>query len=151
MGFTPLEGLVMATRSGSLDPGLLLHVMEHEGLGPAEVADTLNHHSGLLGLSGLSGDLRALRQAAARGHDGATLAIDVFTQRLLEAIGAMAAVLQGVDVIALTGGIGQNDEVLAHTLHSQLQWLQPFRLLQIPADEEGQIARQCLAAAHRLT
>jgi len=68
----------------------------------------------------------------------------VFTARLLEGIGAMAAVLRGVDVIALSGGIGQNDELLAHDLHQQLQWLGPFRLLQIPADEEGQIARQCL-------
>ncbi|MEB3172923.1 MAG: acetate kinase [Cyanobacteriota bacterium] len=146
MGLTPLEGLVMATRSGSVDPGLLLHQLQ-QGMSPAELSDTLQHRSGLLGLSGLSADMRELRQAAAAGHSGARLAIDVFTARLLEGIGTMAAVLQGVDVIALSGGIGQNDEQLAHTLHQELQWLGPFRLLQIPADEEGQIARQCLAAA----
>lgn len=145
MGFTPLEGLVMGTRSGSVDPGLLLHLLE-QGLSPAELDDGLNHHSGLLGLSGRSADMRELRQAAAEGHAGAQLAITVFTARLIEGIGAMAAVLRGVDVIALTGGIGENDEALAHTLHTELQWLGPFRLLQIPADEEGQIAKQCLAA-----
>jgi len=146
MGLTPLEGLVMGSRSGSVDPGLLLHLLQRQGLGAAELDHALNHHSGLLGLSELSGDMRQLRQAAA-GHSGSQLAIAVFTARLLEGIGAMAAVLQGVDVIALSGGIGQNDEQLAHDLHQQLQWLGPLRLLQIPADEEGQIARQCHAAA----
>lgn len=146
MGMTPLEGLVMATRSGSVDPGLLLHLLQ-QGMDAAELSDALNHHSGLLALSGHSSDMRELRRAAATGHSGARLAIDVFTARLLEGIGAMAAVLQGVDVLALTGGIGQNDEQLARTLHEALQWLGPFRLLQIPADEEGQIARQCLDAA----
>ena len=147
MGFTPLEGLVMATRSGSIDPGLLLHLLQHEGLDAQSINDALQHSSGLLGLSELSGDMRELRQAASRGHAQAQLAIDVFTARLREGIGAMAAVLGGVDVIALSGGIGQNDEVLAHSLHSALQWMGPFRLLQIPADEEGQIARQCWRAA----
>ena len=147
MGLTPMEGLVMATRSGSVDPGLLLHLLRHEGLDADALDEALNHQSGLLGLSELSGDMRVLRQAAAQGHTQAQLALDVFSSRLLEGIGAMAAALGGVDVIALSGGIGQNDEVLAHTLHSRLSWLGRFRLLQIPADEEGQIARQCAAAA----
>jgi len=146
MGFTPSEGLVMATRSGSIDPGLLLHLLR-QGDGDVDALEqALNHSSGLLGLSELSGDMRELRQAAAQGHPGAQLAIAVFTARLLEGIGAMAAVLRGVDVIVLTGGIGQNDEVLAHTLVEALAWLGPFRLLQVPANEEVQIARQCLAA-----
>lgn len=144
MGMTPLEGLVMGSRSGSLDPGLLLHLLE-AGMSPLELGQTLNHHSGLLGLSGLSADMRALRRAAADGHAGAALAIDVFTERLLEGLGAMAAVLRGVEVIALSGGIGQNDHQLLHTLQQELHWLGRFRLLQVPADEEGQIARQCLA------
>jgi acetate kinase len=148
MGLTPLEGLVMGSRSGSVDPGLLLHLLQHQGLSAAEIDHTLNHRSGLLGLSELSSDMRQLRQAAAAGHPGSQLAIAVFTARLLEGIGAMAAVLRGVDVIALSGGIGQNDEQLAHDLHQQLQWLGRFRLLQIPADEEGQIARQCLQQVH---
>jgi acetate kinase len=146
MGFTPLDGLVMATRSGSVDPGVLLHLLGQHGLSVADLDEGLNHHSGLLGLSGLSGDMRALRQAAAQGHRGATLAIAVFSTRLLQAIGAMAAVLRGVDVIALSGGIGENDAELAALLHSELAWLGPFRLLQIPAAEELQIARQCFNA-----
>jgi acetate kinase len=145
MGLTPLEGLVMASRSGSVDPGLLLHLLK-EGLTPAELDDALNHRSGLLGLSGLSADIRELRRAAAQGHSGAALAISVFTERLLEGIAAMAAALRGVDVIALSGGIGQNDEMLVQSLRQELAWMGPFRLLQIPADEEGQIARQCLEA-----
>ena len=148
MGLTPLEGLVMGSRSGSVDPGLLLHLLQQRGLSAAELDHGLNHCSGLLGLSELSSDMRSLRQAAAAGHQGSQLAIAVFTARLLEGIGAMAAVLRGVDVIVLSGGIGQNDEQLAHDLHQQLQWLGRFRLLQIPADEEGQIARQCLQQLH---
>ncbi|MEB3235190.1 MAG: acetate kinase [Cyanobacteriota bacterium] len=148
MGYTPLEGLVMANRSGSVDPGLLLQLLR-QGQSAAELDNALNHRSGLLGLSGLSGDMRVLRQAAAEEHPGALLAIAVFTARLLQGIGAMAASLGGVDVIALSGGIGQNDAVLAHTLHDALSWLGPFRLLQIPADEERQIAQQCLAAARQ--
>ena len=147
MGFTPSEGLVMATRSGSIDPGLLLHLLRLGEVDVDALESTLNHRSGLLGLSELSGDMRQLRQAAAQGHSGAQLAIAVFTARLLEGIGAMAAVLRGVDVIVLSGGVGQNDEVLAHTLVEALAWLGPFRLLQIPANEEVQIARQCWAAA----
>jgi acetate kinase len=148
MGLTPLEGLVMASRSGSVDPGLILHLLRCGIADAAELDETLHHRSGLLGLSNLSGDMRTLREAAAADHAGAQLAIDVFTARLCEGIGAMAAVLQGVDVIALTGGIGQNDDILAHTLHRELQWLGAVRLLQIPADEEGQMARQCLEAAN---
>ncbi|NDC34597.1 MAG: acetate kinase [Synechococcaceae bacterium WB9_2_112] len=152
MGFTPLDGLVMATRSGSVDPGLLLHLLDEHGLSVTDLSAGLHHQSGLLGLSELSGDMRALRQAAAQGHRGASLAIAVFSARLLHGIGAMAAVLRGVDVIALSGGIGENDAELAAMLHSELAWLGPFRLLQIPADEERQIARQCLnaqALSHR--
>lgn len=147
MGMTPMEGLVMGTRSGSVDPGLLLHLLQRQGLSADALDDGLNQRSGLLGLSQLSADMRELRQAAAGGHPGAQLALDVFGARLLEGIGAMAAVLGGVDVLALSGGIGQHDELLAHSLHQQLQWLGPLRLLQIPADEEGQIAGQCLHAA----
>ncbi|MCP9826259.1 acetate/propionate family kinase [Synechococcus sp. EJ6-Ellesmere] len=144
MGFTPLEGLVMATRSGSVDPGLLLHLLR-QGLSPARLEQSLQSESGLLGLSGLSGDMRELRRAAAAGHDGATLALAVFRQSLLCGIGAMAACLGGVDVIALTGGIGEHDDALLTDLEDALAWLRPFELLRIPADEEGVIARSCLA------
>ena len=145
MGFTPLEGLVMASRSGSVDPGLLLHLLR-EGHSAAELDQALNRQSGLLGLSGLSGDMRDLRQAAAAGHAGAQLAIAVFRHRLLQGIGAMAASLGGADAIALTGGIGEHDQALAAELERELVWLSPLRWLRVPADEEGLMVRQCLAA-----
>lgn len=142
MGFTPLEGLVMASRSGSLDPGLLLHLLR-QGLSPEALDQALNQASGLLGLSGLSGSMQALRSASAAGHGGAQLAIAVFRHRLLQAIGAMAASLEGVDVIALSGGIGEHDALLAEELDAALGWLKPFDLVVIPADEEGLLARHC--------
>lgn len=146
MGFTPMEGLVMATRSGSIDPGLLLHQLR-QGMAPADLDRILNGESGLLGLSELSGSMKELRESSARGHTGAILAIDVFRHSLLQGIGAMAACLGGVDVIALTGGIGEHDEALRRELEEALVWLRPFDLLTIPADEEGQIARSCRTAA----
>ncbi len=146
MGFTPMEGLVMATRSGSIDPGLVLFQLRH-GFSPAELDHSLNAESGLLGLSGLSASMKDLRQAAVAGHGGARLAIDVFRQVLLQGIGAMAACLGGVDVVALTGGIGEHDQALRQELEQALAWLAPFQLLVIPADEEGLIARSCRAAS----
>lgn len=146
MGFTPLEGLVMASRSGSVDPGLLLHQLR-QGLSAAAIDEALQRHSGLLGLSGLSGDMRTLREEAGRGHRGAQLALAVFRQRLLEGIGAMAACLRGVDVIALTGGIGEHDQALKAELSDALAWLEPTTLLTVPADEEGLMARLCREAA----
>jgi acetate kinase len=145
MGFTPLEGLVMATRSGSLDPGLVLHQLR-AGFSADQLDQALNHQSGLLGLSGLSGDMRQLREAASDGHPGAELAITVFRHQLLQGIGAMAASLGGVDAIALSGGIGEHDGALKEELRQALTWLSPFELVQVAADEEGQMARECLAA-----
>ena len=142
MGYTPLEGLVMATRSGNIDPGLLLELMR-EGMGEAELASLLQKQAGLKGLSGLSGDMREIREQAAAGHQGALLALDVFRQRLLQLIGAMAASLQGVDVLALTGGIGELDQALRGELKEALAWLPNLELVIVPADEEGMIARLC--------
>jgi acetate kinase len=145
MGYTPMEGLVMATRSGSVDPGLLLHQLRR-GATVEELAHDLQQESGLLGLSELSPSMKDLRLAAADGHGGAQLAIAVFRHQLLQGIGAMAASLGGVDVVALTGGIGEHDGALRQELEQALAWLGPFELLQIPADEEGVIARHCAAA-----
>ena len=150
MGFTPLEGLVMATRSGSVDPGLLLH-LQRRGLSLDALEQGLNQASGLLGLSGLSGDWRELRQAAAGGHDGAQLALAVFGHRLRSGMGAMAASLGGVDQIALSGGIGARDAELLQELQGAMAWLGPVQWLQIPADEEGMIARQVLRASGPLS
>ncbi len=145
MGYTPMEGLVMATRSGSVDPGLLLHQLRR-GATVEELADDLQQQSGLLGLSELSPSMKDLRLAAADGHDGAQRAIAVFRHQLLQGIGAMAASLGGVDVVALTGGIGQHDGALKQELEQALTWLGPFELVQVAADEEGVIARHCAAA-----
>ncbi|MFM9046518.1 MAG: acetate/propionate family kinase [Cyanobium sp.] len=147
MGFTPLEGLVMATRSGSVDPGLLLHLLR-QGASPDELDHELNYSSGLLALSdGLSTSMKDLREASGEGHPGAQLAIAVFRHSLLQGIGAMASTLGGVDVIALSGGIGEHDQSLKEELLTALSWLGSFELKVVPADEEGLIARCCREAA----
>lgn len=140
MGFTPLEGLVMASRSGSVDPGLLLH-LQRMGLSLDELDQGLNRRSGLLGLSELSSDWQELRAAAASGHSGARLALAVFLHRLRQEIAAMAASLGGVDQIALSGGIGANDPELLSELQQSMAWLGPVRWQLVDPDEEGMIAR----------
>jgi acetate kinase len=107
MGFTPLEGLVMATRSGSVDPGLLLWLLEHERLSAGELADALEHRSGLLGLAG-SADMRAIVERAQAQEPTARLALDVYTHRLRAEITAMAAALGGLDALVFTGGVGEH-------------------------------------------
>jgi acetate kinase len=108
MGFTPLEGLVMATRSGSVDPGLVLWLQTDAGLSAEEIVDGLNHRSGLAGLSGLSDDPRALLAARDAGDDRATLALAVYVHRLRKEIAAMAASMAGVDLVVFTGGVGEH-------------------------------------------
>ncbi|HEX8938599.1 MAG TPA: acetate/propionate family kinase [Candidatus Limnocylindrales bacterium] len=107
MGFTPLEGLVMATRSGSVDPGLVLWLEEHVGMPPAELAATLEHRSGLLGLAGTS-DMRAILAAEAAGDADAALAVAVYLHRLRGSIAAMVAAMGGLDGLVFTGGVGEN-------------------------------------------
>jgi len=106
MGFSPLEGVMMATRSGSVDPGLLLYLQARCGVGLDELRDTLANRSGLLGVSGVSGDLRRVVAAADEGSARARLAYDRFVWTLRRAVGAMAGVLDGVDAIVFTAGIG---------------------------------------------
>jgi acetate kinase len=106
MGFTPVEGLVMATRSGSVDPGLLLWLLEHGGYEVADVADALEHRSGLLGLSGTA-DMREVLAGAAAGNADAVLARDVYVHRLRALVAAMAAALDGLDALVFTGGVGE--------------------------------------------
>lgn len=117
MGFTPLDGVVMATRSGSIDPGLVLWLEEHEGLTPAAVAQALESESGLLALSGTA-DLRELLTRRAAGDERASDAFEVYVHRLVTTIGAMTAAAGGLDVLVFTGGIGQNSaEVRAEVGH----------------------------------
>lgn len=107
MGFTPLAGLVMATRSGDVDPGMLLWLSEHEGLSAGELADALEHRSGLRGLCGTA-DMREVLARAGSGDPQAQLALDVYLHRLRGAIAAMAAALDGMDVLVFTGGVGEH-------------------------------------------
>jgi len=106
MGFTPLEGLVMATRSGTVDPGLVLWLEEHAGLPPSELASTLEHRSGLYGLTGTA-DMKAILEAEAAGDADAALGVAVYLHRLRAAIAAMAAAMGGLDALAFTGGVGE--------------------------------------------
>jgi acetate kinase len=122
MGFTPLEGLVMGTRSGDLDPGALLHVMEHAGLSPAEMSRELNTASGLLGLSGRSADMQQLLALEAQGDPGARLAIEIFCRRARHYLGAYASELGGVDLIVFGGGIGEHAPEIRRRILSGLEW-----------------------------
>lgn len=108
MGFTPLEGLVMGTRCGDLDPAVVFHLLEREGLRVEEVDSLLNRHSGLLGLSGVTNDVRELLHLRSQGHPRARLALEVFCYRVKKYIGAFFAVLDGAHAIIFTGGIGEN-------------------------------------------
>ncbi|MEP7379979.1 MAG: acetate/propionate family kinase [Chloroflexota bacterium] len=108
MGLTPLEGLTMGTRSGSVDPGILLQVQRHHGMSADQLAQVLDHESGLLGISGLSGEMTVLSDAAARGDARARLAIDIFVRRAAAGIAVGATSLARVDALIFTGGIGEH-------------------------------------------
>jgi acetate kinase len=107
MGFTPLDGLVMATRAGAVDPGIVIWVQQHLGLSPAELRDQLDRHSGLLGLSGRSADLQEVAKRASEGDQRCQLAIDVMVHRLVTSIAAMTGAAGGIDALVFTGGIGE--------------------------------------------
>jgi acetate kinase len=170
MGFTPLEGLVMATRSGTVDPGLVLWLLRHGGLTLDEVSDGLEYSAGLAGLAELpggSGDLRDVRLAAARGNPQASLAIEVHAHRLRAGIAAMAAALCGLDTLVFTGGIGEHQAEVRAEAAAGLGFLgvavdesrnaaarpdcdisgqgAPVRTLVITAREDIEVARQTRA------
>jgi acetate kinase len=108
MGFTPLEGLMMGTRSGSIDPSIVLHVQQHHGLTADQVEAALNHESGLLGVSGISGDMRQVLDAARTGRQQAKLALAVYAHRVRQAIGALTVTMGGVDALVFTAGVGEH-------------------------------------------
>lgn len=112
MGFTPLEGLVMSTRSGTVDPGLVLWVQRHSGMEAESAERALETEAGLLGLSGRSGDMRELESAAAAGDERSALAVAVYLHRLRASIAAMAAAMQGLDALAFTGGVGEGSATI---------------------------------------
>jgi acetate kinase len=109
MGFTPVEGLMMGTRSGDLDIGILLYIAEKDNLSMRETNNLFNKKSGVLGISGISYDMRDVEQAAEKGNERAKLALEMYAYRVRKYIGAYAAAMGGVDLIIFTGGIGEND------------------------------------------
>ncbi len=123
MGFTPLEGLVMATRAGSVDPGVLLWVLRHLHLTVDQVEDALDRRAGLLGLSGVSADLRQVLAAADRGDERSQLAFDVYVHRLRAEVAAMAAAMDGLDALVFTGGAGEGSARLRHQACAGLGFL----------------------------
>ncbi len=173
MGFTPLEGLVMATRSGSVDPGLVTWLLGRGGLSLDEVATALEHRSGLAGLAGLpdgSGDMRDVRRSAGDGHAGARLAIEVYLHRLRREIAAMAAAMNGLDALVFTGGVGEHTPAIRAAAVAGLRFLgvsidadrneatadaiisgdsAPVPVLVVTAREDIEIARQAREVLER--
>lgn len=166
MGFTPLEGLVMATRSGSVDPGLVTWLLQHGGLSLSELAAGLEQSAGLAGLSGIpTGDMRSVLQAADSGDHGARLALDVYLHRLRREIAAMAAAMNGLDALVFTGGVGEHSPRVRAAAAAGLEFLGvsldpaqedvtsdanisgpgPVRVLVVTAREDVEIARQARA------
>jgi acetate kinase len=123
MGFTPLEGLMMATRSGSFDPEVILHLQQQCGLSIDAIRDGLNRRSGLLGVSGVSADMRAVMASAASGNERARMAIAMYCQRVRQAIGALAVTLGGVDALVFTAGVGENSAQVREEICNGLECL----------------------------
>jgi len=123
MGFTPVEGLIMGTRSGDIDAGVLLYLAEKENLSFKDVNDLINKKSGVAGISGLSSDMRDLENAAADGNERAQLALDMYYYRVKKYVGAYAAAMDGVDLIIFTGGIGENDPVLREKVSTAIDFM----------------------------
>lgn len=169
MGFTPLEGLMMGTRSGSVDPSILLHLLQQKGFNADQLDESLNRHSGLLGVSGVSSDFREVEMAAEAGNKQSQLAIDMFADRIRATIGSLAVTLGGIDALVFTAGIGEHSTTLRSRVCTGLQCLNLLldeeknreaaedydiasvnsagRILTIRTREEQLIARE----AHRIT
>lgn len=147
MGMTPLEGLMMGTRSGDVDPAVVLELARRHGVDRAE--RLLNDESGLLGVSGVSSDLREVEAAATSGNERARLALDLFAHRVRRGIGAMLAVLGDAQALVFTGGIGVHGEAMRERILDGLEGIgigSRIRVLVIPAREEWLIARETAAA-----
>ncbi len=123
MGFTPLEGLMMATRSGSIDPGILLHVLQQRGISAEQLDTALNRESGLLGISGISADMRDIQAAAASGEPRAALALAMYVRHVRQAVGALAVTLGGVDALVFTAGVGEHAAGVREAICQGLQCL----------------------------
>lgn len=166
MGFTPLDGLVMGTRSGSVDPAVVKFLMENEKMTPKEIDEYLNKKSGVLGISGVSSDFRDLEEAFDAGNERARLAIRIFCYRVKQYIGSYAAVMNGLDAVVFTAGIGENNPLVRRIIMENMDFLglridpekntvrgremdisaadAKVRTLVIPTNEELAIARETL-------
>jgi acetate kinase len=165
MGMTPLEGLMMGTRSGDIDSAIIPFILSKEDLTINEVNSMLNKHSGLLGISGISSDVREVQQAATDGDPRAILALDMYAYRIRKYIGAYSAAMNGIDALVFTGGAGENSVSLRLNVCEQLTFLglkldieknsersltgrfistetSPVRILVIPTNEELLIAQK---------
>ncbi|RYF98942.1 MAG: acetate kinase, partial [Chitinophagaceae bacterium] len=165
MGFGPLSGLMMGTRSGDIDPSVIFHLMEHAGYTLEQLSTLLNKQSGLLGVGG-SSDMRDIRKLLSEGSDTAKLALDLYAYRIKKFIGSYAAVLNGIDAIIFTAGVGENDSAMRLAICKDLAYLgidvdhdknqsyngnfldisssgAPVKTLVIPTNEEFEIANQC--------
>ncbi len=167
MGFTPLEGLIMGTRSGDLDPAVVTFLQEKEGFSSEQVNNLLNKKSGVLGISGVSSDFRSLEEASDAGNERAALAMEMFAYRVRKYIGAYAAAMGGVDAIVFTAGLGENSALMREKICAGLEFLgvkidaeknnvrgrevdfsaadAKVRTLLVPTNEELMIARDTLA------
>ena len=123
MGFTPLDGIIMGTRSGSIDPSILTFLMEKENMGPKEINDLLNKQSGCLGVSGVTSDQRDLAKAADSGDEHAQLALDIQRYQIKKLIGAYAAAMGGLDYIVFTGGIGENSHKVREVACENMEFM----------------------------
>ncbi len=174
MGLTPLEGLIMGTRSGDLDPAILEYVMDKEGLDIKQMLNILNKKSGLLGISGVSSDIRDVQAEVKKGNERAKLAIDCFVYRIKKYIGSYAAALGGVDVIVFTAGTGENRDEIREEIMKDMEFMgvdfdveanrnfkrgevcliskptSKVKVYVIPTDEELMIARQTKAVVENL-
>jgi len=165
MGFSPLSGLVMGTRSGDIDPSIIFHLTNQLGYDPEQVNVLLNKRSGMLGLSGFS-DMRDIGKALREGNSDAALALEIYAYRIKKYIGSYAAVLNGLDAIVFTAGVGENDVHTRQLICNEMQFLgihldeeknkiastitreinsaaSPVKILVIPTNEELEIAKQC--------
>jgi acetate kinase len=169
MGFTPTQGLIMGTRSGDLDPGILIHLMRTEEMGPDDLEKLINNKSGFRGVSGISNDMREIEKAALDGHHRSLLAYKTFCYQIRKYIGAYMAAMQGLDVVIFTGGIGQGSAGVRGLACQGLNYMgieidedknrraagfagvtdisadgSPVRILVVPTDEERMIARETI-------
>lgn len=166
MGFTPLQGLCMGTRSGTIDPAVITFLMEKEKMTVKDVSDFLNRKSGVLGISGVSSDFRDIEEAAKNGDDRAKLSLDIFCYRVKRFIGDYAAIMNGVDAVVFTAGIGENNDYVRKEILSDMDFLgikidleknlvrgkemdisspdATVKTLVIPTNEELEIARETI-------